>query len=65
MISGPFVELYVSARLEDAERSRHCGQPVRRARPSIWKPRLARTLVRLAAELDREQVRIELPVASA
>jgi hypothetical protein len=65
MIPGPFVDLYVSARLEDVEYHGRRGRPVRRKNASIWKPRLARTLVRLAAELDREQVRVELPAAPA
>ena len=65
MIPGPFVDLYVAARVEDIERCERRGEPVRRKNASIWKPRLARTLVRLAAELDREQVRIEMPIARA
>ena len=65
MIPGPFVDLYVAARLEEVARNGRHGQPVRRKNASIWKQRLARTLVRLAAELDREQVRIERPTATA
>ncbi len=57
MMSGPFLELY--ARACEQDRRVRCAQyPVPQRRPSFLAQCLARALVRLAAVLSEEQVRI-------
>lgn len=50
MFPGPFTELYA----ESLRASSVSQRPVARPRPAKWRQVVARTLVRVAAELDRE-----------
>jgi hypothetical protein len=64
MFPGPFTELYVEARLRDRDRI-VLTAPTSRSRAPGWKQRAARSLVRLALELDAEQVRVARATAPA
>lgn len=65
MFPGPFTELYAAARVDDLGKHRVHTEPTCRREPSVWKQRVARTLVHLALELDAEQVRVERAAATA